>query len=276
MTHNMKQLLGIAILLSLAFGCKETAAGDGDEGDMIGGLTAIQKHRAEQLISLFENGTIEIQYAYAEELGDGRGITAGRAGFTTATGDVLLVVQRYTERKADNPLAVYLPELERLNDAESGDTGNLDGFVGAWKEAAGDADFLAVQDEVVDELYFFPSAEYADEAGLTTALARAELYDAIIQHGEGDDPDGFPALMERTVEKADGTPVDGVDEKEWLRVFLSVRKNDLTHTYDEETREVWAESAGRCDVFTAIVESDNWDLDGPIEVLTAGYEAVIP
>src|SRR5437870_4798044 len=60
------------------------------------GLTVEQKRRAEQLTSLFENGRIELQYSYAEDLGDGRGITTGRAGFTTADGDALEVVTLYT------------------------------------------------------------------------------------------------------------------------------------------------------------------------------------
>ena len=50
------------------------------------GLTVVQKHRADQLISIFENGIPEIQYGYAEDLDDGRGITAGRAGFCTGWG----------------------------------------------------------------------------------------------------------------------------------------------------------------------------------------------
>src|SRR5579862_8416717 len=51
-------------------------------------LTSAQRRRADQIISVFENDTIELQYGYTEELDDGRGLTAGRAGFTTATGDL--------------------------------------------------------------------------------------------------------------------------------------------------------------------------------------------
>ena len=68
-----------------------------------------RKRRAAQITSTFENSTTELQYDYAENIGDGRGITAGRAGFTSATSDLLLLVRRYTELKPDNPLAPYLP-----------------------------------------------------------------------------------------------------------------------------------------------------------------------
>ncbi len=117
-------------------------------------LTPEQKRRCEQYTSIFENDTIELQYAYVEPLDDGRGYTSGRAGFTTATGDALEVVQKYTAQKANNPLAKYLPELKRLAKAESGSIKNLGGYVDAWKLAAKDPLFRQVQDEVSDQLYY--------------------------------------------------------------------------------------------------------------------------
>jgi chitosanase len=82
-------------------------------------VDAERKHRAAQIISTFENSTLELQYDYVENIGDGRGITAGRAGFTSATGDLLLVVRRYVETKPDNVLAPYVPALEAVNGTDS-------------------------------------------------------------------------------------------------------------------------------------------------------------
>jgi chitosanase len=240
------------------------------------GLNPDQKRRAEQLTSLFENGTIEIQYGYAEALGDGRGITAGRAGFTTATGDAFEVVQLYTNQRPGNLLAPYLPELERLAAQESDDISGLSGFINAWQAAASDPLFRAAQDTVVDTLYYQPSAQHANQLGVQTALARAVLYDTIIQHGDGDDLDGLPALLDRTRISAGGTPKTGVDEKIWLKEFIKIRRADLAHAYDPETRDVWAESVGRCDVFSAIATAGNYDLHGPIVIHTAEYDEVIP
>ncbi len=75
-------------------------------------FTPDQKRRCERFTSVFKNGTFELQYACVEHLPDGRGYTSGRAGFTTAAGDALELVQKYTAIKADNPLAKYLPELQ--------------------------------------------------------------------------------------------------------------------------------------------------------------------
>jgi hypothetical protein len=75
---------------------------------------AERQDRAAKITSTFENATLELQYDYAENIGDGLGITAGRAGFTSNTGDLLLLVRRYTEMKPDNPLAPYIPALEAV------------------------------------------------------------------------------------------------------------------------------------------------------------------
>ena len=174
-----------------------------------GGLTPEQKRRAEQFTSIFENDTIELDYAYAEKVkGDDRGITAGRAGFTTRDGDALEVVEIYTKKVPNNVLAKFLPELKRLAKEESDDTSHLKGYIDAWKEAAKDSVFRSAQDQVVDKEYYQPSVKHADEVGLKTALARAVLYDTIIQHGDGTDPDGLPALLKRTQKQVGGTPCD--------------------------------------------------------------------
>lgn len=241
-----------------------------------GGLTSEQKRRAEQFTSIFENDTIELQYGYIENIDDGRGFTCGRAGFTTATGDAVQVVELYTKAKSHNPLANFLPELRRLAKEESDDTDGLSGFEKAWKTAAEDSVCRAAQDEVVDKLYYTPSAKRADDAGLNTALSRAVLYDTIIQHGEGDDPDGLPALMNSTEKKMGGTPKTGIDEKEWLASFLKVRREDLENPHNKDTQDGWRESVDRCDAFSSILESGNFDLHGPIHVHTPNHSATIP
>lgn len=233
--------------------------------DFRSGLTKEQKHRAEQLTSIFENCSIEIKYSYAEKLPDGRGITAGRAGFTTATGDACYVVEIYTKRIPRNVLAPFLPRLRQLAAERSSSTQGLRGFEEAWANAAEDAIFRNVQDEVVDELYYQPSIQHSVALRLQTALARAVLYDSIIQHGDGDDLDGLPALLKRTLAVAGGSP-SKIGEKEWLRAFLKVRRADLAHSYNPETRKVWAQSVGRCDVFSDIAASGNYYLKGPFGV----------
>jgi chitosanase len=71
------------------------------------------------------------------------------------------------------------------------------------------------------------------------------LYDSIIQHGDGDDPDGLPALLKRTEKAVGGTPKRGIDEKKWLESFLKIRRQDLENPHAKDTQKVWRESVDR-------------------------------
>ncbi|MES9778116.1 chitosanase [Bacillus velezensis] len=235
------------------------------------GLNKDQKRRAEQLTSIFENGKTEIQYGYVEALDDGRGYTCGRDGFTTATGDALEVVEVYTKAVPNNKLKKYLPELRRLAKDESDDISNLKGFDSAWRSLGNDKAFRAAQDKVNDSLYYQPAMKRSENAGLKTALAKAVMYDTVIQHGDGDDPDSFYALIKRTNKKMGGSPKDGTDEKKWLNKFLDVRYDDLMNPSDEDTQDEWRESVARVDVFRDIVKEKNYNLNGPIHVRSSEY-----
>ncbi len=104
-------------------------------------FTETQRQIADQIISVFENNTPVLQYGYAEELDDGRGITAGRAGFTSATGDMYEVVLLYSKQAPGNVLEPFLKSLKSLARSGSSDTRALAGLSSAWEIATGDALF---------------------------------------------------------------------------------------------------------------------------------------
>jgi chitosanase len=240
-----------------------------------GWLDVEQRRRADQIVSTFENSTTEIDYAYAENLGDGRGVTAGRAGFTTGTCDALAVIEIYGERVPDNPLGQFVPELERLCAEGSDETSGLPeaDYIAAWQAAASDPEFRAAQDQIVDQEYYIPAMQAADDLGLETALARAELYDASLQHGAGDDPDGLDAMIQRTNDRV-GVPGQA-GEAEWLDAFFDVRIETLNEPANEATAEEWRESTDRVECMRRIAATGNYDLDGPIEFTTYGDEFTI-
>lgn len=234
-----------------------------------------QKKIADQVISIFENDTPEIQYNYIEYLGDGRGYTAGRGGFTSATGDMLEVVERYTEIEPNNPLAPYLPNLKALSAEESDSIEGLSGLPAAWKQSSEDKTFLQVQDDVVDDDYYLPALKLARQLGVREPLTLLNLYDAIIQHGEGDDPDGLPALIKKASNQVGGTPREGVNEHEWLGAFMAARRATLLHPDDEDTQDEWSESVGRVDALYQLYLDGNFTLTPPVHLNPWGEDFVL-
>ena len=234
-------------------------------------LSPEQRLRADQIISQFENSTSQIQYCYVEALGDGRGYTVGRAGFTSATGDLLEVARRYAAQAGDNPLTPFLPRLRALARKESGSTRGLRGLPAAWRAACQDPRHRAAQDAVVDDEYLLPATRRWRRLGLRKVLSLAAIYDAEIQHGGGNDPDGVPAMLRRARKKAGGTPRSGVSEGRFLRAFLSVRRATLAHAHEPSTRKEWAESVGRVGAWRYLVKTGQWDLAGPVRVRTREY-----
>jgi chitosanase len=248
-----------------------------------GSLTAEQRLRADKLVAIFENGEqfeggkpVRKVYEYCERLADGRGYTAGWAGFTTGTADALEVIEQYQKEKPGNPLARYLPRLRVLAAEKSESIAGLSGFPDAWRAAAADPAFRRIQDDVVDKEYYAPAMARADSIGAMLPLTRAALYEAVIMHGDGDDPDSLKAIMDRATRAAGGTPREGVSEPVWLSHFLRFRKQDLHYANDPATRQEWRAAEGRADAMLALFKSGNFEFRGPITVNPYGASFTIP
>lgn len=183
-------------------------------------LSPVKREIAMQLVSNSENSSLDWrkQYAYIEDIDDDRGYTAGLIGFTSANGDMLDVVERYTSLRGANPLAKYLPALKTLAEEESSAHTGLDpDFVEAWKQAAKDPVFRASQDQILTEQYLEPAVEQAKEDGLST-LGQFIYYDVLVMHGPGNQREAFGGI--RAAAKAVAkTPDEGGSEKAWLNAF---------------------------------------------------------
>lgn len=246
-------------------GAAPTISTETAPGDDRGLIDPVKKLRASQITSTFENSTTEIQYGYAENIEDGRGITAGRAGFTSGTSDLLEVIERYTEKQPGNSLERYLPALRAIDSMpeDARNTEGLDGFIETWSQAS-DTDPLLnqTQDEVVDELYFNPAMQRAEAIGVRSSLGQLIMWDTIIQHGEGDDLDGLPAIV-REVSSIAGSATG--NEAEWLDVFLRIREQHLVNAADPDTREAWRASVSRVSALRLFLANGNLALDLPFE-----------
>ncbi len=227
----------------------------------------------DQIVSAFENSTTVVQYAFIANIKDGRGYTAGRAGFTSGTGDMLEVVKEYQKQSPDSVLASYLAPLQRVNGSDS--VAGLDGIEQAWKRAATDARFIAAQDAVNDRLYRQPARSLAARLGLRLPFSKLAIYEAGIQHGHGEDYDSVNKIAERATVAARGAPTSGIDERAWLREFLSERRNDLLHPADRATAAGWAAAVSRADAMLSIYDSGNFNLDQPIVITVYGDKFTI-
>lgn len=201
-----------------------------------------------RITSTAENSTTDwtTAYRYAEDILDGRGITGGLVGFTSATADMLAVVVYYVDLKpVGNILEPWIEGLEAttaygdtVDEADYGvDGGGASdiaaaelgaAFIADWEEAA-DTDplFRKAQRDLRHTMYWEPALEAALADGVG-ALGLALYYDTCVNHGV--DPslsyDGsFDWIRANT---AATKPISGGNERTWLRAFIAVRSDVLT------------------------------------------------
>ncbi|MEU8774500.1 chitosanase [Streptomyces sp. NPDC048606] len=181
-----------------------------------------KKDIAMQIVSSAENSSLDwkAQYKYIEDIGDGRGYTAGIIGFCSGTGDMLDLVEYYTQVKPGNVLAKYLPALRKVDGSDS-HAGLDPNFTKDWAKAAQDSVFKKAQDHERDRVYFDPSVKQGKSDGVGT-LGQFIYYDAIVMHGDGTDSTSFRNIRKRALTKAK-PPAQGGNETTWLNAFLDAR-----------------------------------------------------
>ncbi|WP_405584415.1 chitosanase [Streptomyces sp. NBC_01190] len=247
---------GVAVPVSPAAAVqpKDAAAGLADSH---------KKEIAMELVSSAENSSLDwkAQYKYIEDIGDGRGYTAGIIGFCSGTGDMLELVQHYQDLKPGNVLAKYLPALEAVNGTDS-HSGLGTAFVNDWKTAAKDTVFQQAQNDERDSVYFNPSVNQAKSDGVGT-LGQFIYYDAIVMHGPGSDPVSFGGIRKTAMKKAK-TPAQGGNETTYLNAFLDARKAAMkTEDAHDDTSRVDTEQR-------VFLQAGNLNLDPPLKWKTYG------
>ncbi|MBW5484894.1 chitosanase [Streptomyces bambusae] len=181
-----------------------------------------KKEIAMQIVSSAENSSLDwkAQYKYIEDIDDGRGYTAGIIGFCSGTGDMLDLVEYYSRIKPGNVLEKYLPALRRVDGTDS-HQGLDPNFTRDWATAAKDSAFRRAQDHERDRVYFDPAVKQGKADGVGV-LGQFIYYDAIVMHGDGDDPTSFRNIRRKALAKAK-PPSRGGDEKAYLNAFLDAR-----------------------------------------------------
>lgn len=217
-----------------------------------------KKEIAMKLVCSAENSNLNWKnyYRYIEDIGDGRGYTAGIIGFCSGTGDMLDLVELYTQRKPGNVLAKYLPALREVDGTDSHE--GLDPtYTRDWEKAAEDPAFQKAQNDERDRVYFNPAVKQGKADGIGV-LGQFTYYDAIVMHGDGSDSTSFRNIRKRALRSAK-PPAQGGDEVRYLNAFLDARvwamKQEEAH---EDTSRV--DTAQR-----VFLKKGNLNLDTPLE-----------
>jgi hypothetical protein len=211
---------------------------------------SFQKQKVDMLEAMGENDTPQVQYGYAQNLGDGRGYTVGKVGFCTGTGDFIIVAECYNTAEPNNILQKYWSALVYYNNLyvntgnNQGDTSKIDAignFVKDVATAAAEApaagqienNFQICQDSLADADYLSAAAVHVDQRGLQSPLTVGFLYDTEVNFGDQDDPEdggtvGTITVMERA-DKDYGSTVPtsfaGLpwEESRWLGYVIKER-----------------------------------------------------
>jgi len=223
-------------------------------GSLAAGLDDPRKKEiALELVASAENSTLawRHEYGYIEDIGDGRGYTAGLVGFCSGTSDLLAVVEEYTRREPGNLLATYLPALRTVDGSDS-HAGLDPGFPGAWRVAARDPVFQKVQEDERDTRYFRPAVRLAQADDLR-ALGQFAYFDAAVMHGVS----GLTAIRQSALAHAK-SPAQGGDEIAYLNAFLDARVRQM-RTEEAHSDTTRVETAQRL-----FLRRSNLDLAGPL------------
>ncbi|MBC2904373.1 chitosanase [Streptomyces sp. PSKA01] len=228
-----------------------------------------KKEIAMKLVSSAENSSLDwkAQYKYIEDIGDGRGYTAGIIGFCSGTGDMLDLVELYTDRRPGNVLAGYLPALREVDGSDSHE--GLDPYYPRdWRRAARDRAFQQAQNDERDRVYFNPAVRQGKADGLRV-LGQFAYYDALVMHGDGSDSASFGSIRRRALQSA-RPPAQGGDEVRYLHAFLDARvwamKQEEAHsdTSRVDTAQRVFLRAGNLDLATPLdwkVYGDSYHID---------------
>ena len=235
----------------------------------INALDADLARRIKAISNVFEVGRPEPDYAYVENLGDGRGYTVTQYGFCTYNSEVSQVINRYAAHVRDTPLNRFLPQLPPVKWSEQ----ELAGFPAAWRKEIQASKFLGrACDDEADELYFGPAVEYAAAVRVRLPIGKSIFYDTLLQHGASSDPDSLPTIIKRTIEE--NGDVDSSSEADFLRAFLAIRTSVLEEPTNRETREAWRASARRVHALINLL-NNNPDLVPPIQVVNADIDVTV-
>lgn len=211
-------------------------------------LTAQQKRICEQVINVFETGSVQGDYSSIAIFPDGpckiRQITYGRSQ-TTEYGNLDELLQMYVDANGTYSSQIR-PYLERIGVSALVDDSE---FKQLLRDAGrNDPKMRQIQDEFFDQRYFQPAVAWADRNGFALPLSALVVYDSFIHSGS------VPEFLRKRF--AELTPARGGNEKKWVQEYVDTRNNWLAN----HSNPVLHPTVYRTRCFKLQIITGNWDL----------------
>ena len=214
----------------------------------------IQKSVILQMTTLCENAPSKrMQYNYAENIGDWRGITFWIIWFTTGTFDWNILLHHYTDLNPNNNLKKYISTLDLIDkwfhdeNWKNDDITGLESFI---KDINNNKDplFKKAQLDILESMYWNPAVKLSNWVWAKYPLTLWFIYDMTVNHGESWAFD----LIEKTNKKMGWSPKTWIDEKIWLGKLMDFRHEFLKNEYPD-----WID---RVIAFRELLTSENLNL----------------
>jgi chitosanase len=211
-------------------------------------LTSQQKRICEQVINVFETGSVQGDYGSISIFPDGPGkirqVTYGRSQ-TTEYGNLDELLRMYVD--ADGAYSSQLrPYLEKIGVTALVDDNQ---FKQLLRDAGkNDPKMRQIQDEFFDQRYFQPAMAWADRNGFALPLSALVVYDSFIHSGS------VPEFLRKRF--AELVPARGGNERRWVQEYVDTRNNWLAN----HSNAVLHPTVYRTRCFKQQISKGNWDL----------------
>ena len=212
-------------------------------------LTDQQKRICEQVINVFESGSVDGNYAAISIYADGphgmKQVTYGRSQ-TTEYGNLEELIELYVSSNG-----LYSAQLKPYI-AKIGVTPLTDDTL--FKQLLRDAGkkdpvMRKAQDDFFDKRYFQPAMAWADAGGFKLPLSALVIYDSFIHSGS------IPDFLRKRF--AAVLPTKNGSEKEWIKQYVNVRQEWLA----QHSNKILQRTIYRTQCFNNEITRDNWAFD---------------
>ena len=220
------------------------------------------KTKIEQVVNVFETGSIEGDYGNVSVYSDGKDragnqtiyqVTYGRSQ-TTEQGNLKKLLDSYIAKSGKFALALkpYMPQLNKIVGHDTVLSKSKE-FKGILEEAASDPVMILCQDNFFDVEYYQRALAWATTWGFKENLSLLVIYDSFIHSGSM-----LTFLQNAFPEKK---PKSGGNERRWIIDYVNVRHNWLKRHDNRDLRP----TVYRTIAFMKCFRNENWNLSQPIQ-----------